>query len=646
MYLSTSVLSSLPYFLLLVKGKAIKDTPKLNSLENNSQQLCPNSILNYPIADIIDSQCLQDNFEYLQNCVLSNFNETSQLCSFCVIVNPSTFEDESNCECVKCVIDTLSNNHCLQNICSGKQTISLQDAIKDSTHSTKNNYNVITDDIKENIFDKYENTLKQNNQLQYLTDDYSGTTFRNFLPFEQKKLIRHLLNSWIDTGKKLGRNSNKDDNKDNNKVYEDVEDDVDENDNKDSLNLEDLKNNLLDENLENEAMINKKNNHNTQLYFPGWLKMGNKNPKKNTKIKGKNNAITDTQCKVKTELISVLIPTTTTKTLILTKGLITETETKHEIVTKTDHVIKYKPKTLTETKLEKTIEWKTDVKTKQNTEYVEKWKTKTEAKFRIVTLTATDIKLSTKFKYKYATITVTDTMIVESSKTITVPKTIVTSTTTETKLSEKIITVTTTTTGVSTLTEKTKKHIVTATKFLTKTKVITKRKCKVTKTKTSIKKITKTFTIEKNGATKKKRIGRMLFQTDKSTTLNKRDFTTESSSCVNLTTSLISPTSFNNKTFTLISIVTPQVTELEIIKNSGASRTLPFEKSFAKTAITISVSSFLLISLALLIPEMNNKHLVNLTKGKNANITTANKKKETNLRNAHFDEIIVNLGVD
>lgn len=632
MYLSTNVLSSLPYFLLLVKGQATKDSPKLNSLENNSQQLCPNSILNYPITDIIDSQCLQNNFEYLQNCVLSNFNETSQLCSFCVIVNPSTFEDESNCECVKCVIDTLSNNHCLQSICGGRQTISLQDAIKDSTHSTKNNYNAITDDIKENIFDKYGNTLKQKNQLQYLTDDYSGTTFRNFLPFEQKKLIRHLLNSWIDTGKKPGRNSNKDDDKVYENVEDDVEDDVDENDNKDSLNLEDLENNLLDENLENEAMINKENNHNTQLYFPGWLKMGNKNPKKNMKTKGKNNAITDTQCKVKTELISVLIPTTTTKTLLLTKGLVTETETKREIVTKTDHVTKYKPKTLTETKLEKTIEWKTDVKTKQNTEYVEKWKTKTEAKFRIVTLTAT--------------VTVTDTMIVESSKTITVPKAIATSTTTETKLSEKIITVTTTTTGVSTLTEKTKKHIVTATKFLTKTKVITKRKCKVTKTKTSIRKVTKTFTIEKNGATKKKRIGRMLFQTDKSTTLNKRDFTIESSSYVNLTTSLISPTSFNNKTFTLTNVVTPQVTNLEIIKDSGASRTLPFGKSFAKTAMTISVSSFLLISLALLIPEMNNKHLVNLTKGKKANITTANKKKGTNLRDAHFDEIIVNLGVD
>ena len=635
MYLSTSVLSSLIYFISIVKGQIIKD----------SQQLCPNSILDYSITDNTDSHCLQDNFEYLQNCILSNFNQTSKFCSFCVVVNPSNFEDESNCECVKCVIDILTNSHCFQNICDGKQTVFSHESINDSNDFTKNNYNAITVDIKERIFDKYGNTLKQNNQLQYLTDDYSGTTFRNFLPFEQKKLIKHLLKSWIENNKKI----NGDNNKEGDEVEEEEEDQDDDDDVPDNVgessNLIDSEDTMIDENLEGEATINKEDTYNTKLYFPGWLKMGNKPLTKNTKTKSIKNPSMVPQCKTKTELTPVLVPTTITKTLLSTKGLVTETKTKQETVTTTDHVIKYKPKTLTETKLEKAIQWQTELKTKQNTEYVERWKTKTEAKFQVVTLTETDIKVSTKIKYSHAIVTVTDTKIVERIKTIAVPKTTVTSTTTETKLEKKLIIVTTTTTGVTTLTEKKKKLIVTATKLLTKTKVVTKKKCKSTKTKTSIKKVTKTFTIKKDGTTKKKRIGRMVFRAEKSATLNKRDIIPEYSSCVNLTTGVVNSASFKNKTFTLTSI-TPQITELEIIKNSGSSRTLPFGKSLVKTAITVSVSSFLLLSLIYLIPDMNTKQIVNLVKGKNNNITQPNKDKRTNMRNTHFDEMIVNLGVD
>lgn len=620
MYLSSSTLACLVYVIPGFTTGFSLENVSIDSKQTttNPTNLCPNSNLDFTVMDTTNGQCIKDNYEQLQQCLVSNFSESSKFCSFCVLVNPTTLKDESNCECVKCVMSVLTNNNCFQDVCNGTKL---------ELNNPEEN-NIDNSEIKERIYNKYGKELKQNDQLQYLTDDETGMMFRNFLPFEQINLVQSLLNHW-------GANSiwQTQTQETINEVAP-TDEDTNEND-----NIEEFK--------EIKSISN-----GDQLVQPDWW------------IKKKKGYITTTQTdtdtethwklKVSTKYKPVLKPTTTTKTIYKTKALITETQTatstKREVTTKTDHDVKYKHKTTTETEIENAVRWKTKYETEYDTEIIKKWKTKTEAKFIIVTLTETDMKVSTRTRYRHDIVTATETEVDEFTKTVLIPKITKTSTKFKLKFKKTAITDTATTTSVSTATSITtttslstatsvttktkwkKKLISTTTHVTTTTTVSTKKKFKVTKTKLVTTTTTTTTTTGMVGADRRRRGARMLFRTDRTATLFKRELYP-----MNTSTTKIEITSNNATIFKNITIITPgnnisNTSSVEVVVTSGASRTLVFRKVSPRVFLTISLSSLVIFALAYFPP-----------------ITTFPKsltKKKSSTRESHLDEVVINLGID
>ncbi|KAG0654948.1 hypothetical protein C6P44_000610 [Monosporozyma unispora] len=596
MKLISTVLTSLVHLIPIVKG--LEDTNVTKELDSNTKNLstlCTSYNLDLKIMDTSSVQCIKDNYNQLQDCIISNFNEGSKFCTFCVLVNPNSLEDDSNCECIKCVMNAVTNNNCFQEVCNGKLA-EFQEFVDN------NNDNV---EVKERIFNKYSTELKQNDQLQYLTDDETGTIFRNFLPFEQINLVQSLLNYWVDNQSPQTLTQ-------------------------DAANEVDIKEDIKEE--ENKM------EEGDQLVQPDWWKK-----KKKVYITVTETA-TDTETewkyKVKTKIKPILKPTTTTKIVYKTKGLITETETEteteHEVKTKTDYDVKYKCKTKTETETEAEIRWKTKYETEFDTEYIKKWKTKTEAKFIFVTLTETDMKVSTRTRYRHDIVTATETEVDEFTKTVLIPRTTTTSTKFKLKFKKKTITDTTTTTSLSISTKWKKRLASTTTQTTTTTTVSTKKKFKVTKTKLLTTTTTTTTTVGQVGAVRRRRGGRLIFRTDRTATLFRRQLHPLNTSTVELKLNKDNTTSYKN-----ITVITPMNnisnnTPVEIVVTSGASRNMIFGKISSKVLYTISLSSLVVLTLAFYTPRIGKKQLKD---------GSSNKKKPSS-KEAHFEDFVVNLGVD